>query len=415
MSEERGVLDSRDQRFGAWLARKSWRQGVRFATVVGCLIPLIALLVDIPILRDPERSKDPAWLAIPVWHALTFIACAAVVWIDRYALARFQVGTLLTAWVITVLAFSTAFGLIAYTSIGDFSVFAAGAMYVATVLCTPRHIRRPMYFVCAAVICGFIYLHAPTTGSFLDHSTNPVLLSIVAWQLDVYTFERNSELFREMERAEEEKARAEYERARADKVLYNVFPESIADELKRDEKVNAIKFESMGVMFTDIVGFTSFSRQLPPDALVFVLNQIFSMFDRLVDAYELEKIKTIGDAYMVVANKKTDSLARLALDMLGAMRDYNTANGTDFQLRIGMHVGPAVAGVIGVKRFLYDVWGDTVNVASRMESTGEPGKIHVTQAVQSQLGDAFSFVALAPIEVKGKGTMSTFFLTASAR
>jgi adenylate cyclase len=149
---------------------------------------------------------------------------------------------------------------------------------------------------------------------------------------------------------------------------------------------------------------------LPPDALVLVLNQIFSAFDGLVEKYGLEKIKTIGDAYMVVAHHRLDALGQLALDMGEAIRRYNSGNGTELAMRIGIHAGPAVAGVIGVKRFLYDVWGDTVNVASRMESSGEPGAVHVSEAVYLQTRQHFSFAAREPIELKGRGRMATYWL-----
>ncbi len=236
---------------------------------------------------------------------------------------------------------------------------------------------------------------------------NPFCVVVLCIELDRFMLARNAELYAEMQRAEAE-------RARADKVLYNVLPASIADELKRDDKVNAVKFDNMGVLFADIAGFTSFSRALPPDALVLVLNQIFSAFDGLVEKYGLEKIKTIGDAYMVVAHHRLDALGRLALDMGEAIRRYNSGNGTELAMRIGIHAGPAVAGVIGVKRFLYDVWGDTVNVASRMESSGEPGAVHVSEAVYLQTRQHFSFAAREPIDIKGRGRMATYWLLGPA-
>ena len=222
-------------------------------------------------------------------------------------------------------------------------------------------------------------------------------------ELDKFTYARNVELYTETRRAEAE-------RARADKVLYNVLPAVIADELKRDGKVKAVKFENMGVLFADIAGFTSFSRALPPDALVLVLNDIFSSFDELVERNGVEKIKTIGDAYMVVSDQRLDSLAQLALDMGDALRRYNRVNGTKLGMRIGIHAGPAVAGVIGVKRFLYDVWGDTVNVASRMESTGATGAIQVTEAVHRQIRGQFEFRAREALDIKGSGPMATYWL-----
>jgi adenylate cyclase len=226
---------------------------------------------------------------------------------------------------------------------------------------------------------------------------------VLCIELDKFTLARNLDLHAEMQRAEAECARA-------DKVLYNVLPASIADELKRADKVNAVKFDNMGVLFADIAGFTRFSRALPPDALVLVLNQIFSSFDDLVEKYGLEKIKTIGDAYMVVSQHRLDDLGQLALDMGDAIRRYNAASGTQLALRIGIHVGPAVAGVIGIKRFLYDVWGDTVNVASRMEASGASGQIHVTEAVAAQAADRFVFHRREQVEIRGRGPMTTYWL-----
>jgi len=250
-------------------------------------------------------------------------------------------------------------------------------------------------------------LRGHTGLELLAALVNPFCVLVLCLALDRFMHARNAELYAEMQRAESE-------RARADKVLYNVLPASIADELKREDRVNAVKFDNMGVLFADIAGFTSFSRALPPDALVLVLNQIFSAFDALVEQYGLEKIKTIGDAYMVVAHHRLDALGQLALDMGDAMRRYNSGNGTALAMRIGIHAGPAVAGVIGVKRFLYDVWGDTVNVASRMESSGEPGAVHVSEAVYLQTRQHFSFAAREPIHIKGRGRMSTYWLLGRA-
>ena len=389
--------------FAAWLSLKSWRQGVRFCKVVAIIVPVLMLAIDIPALQDPLRRADRAWNAMAVWHVVVEAFCLSVLWMDRQAWAPRRTEALTNFVAVSVLLLSASFGIIGWFLLGDMSIYALGAVFVATVICTPTHFRRPAYAASTLLILAAVLFKIHDPAQVVNTMVNPVCVAIVALQLDRYGYERNRELFVETRRVE-------YERARADKVLYNVFPVSIADELKRHDKVHAVKFEHMGVMFADIVGFTSFSKSLPPDALVHVLNQLFSMFDALVDRYGLEKIKTIGDAYMVVSQRQTSDLAMLALDLLAALDGYNRSNGTRFQLRIGLHVGPAVAGVIGVKRFLYDVWGDTVNVASRMESYGEPGRIHVTSAVQDALEGSFEFEARRPIDVKGQGVMATFFL-----
>jgi class 3 adenylate cyclase len=302
-----------------------------------------------------------------------------------------------------VILFSTWIGITSWFILNDFSIYSLGCMFTAAVLCTPYDVRKPLYAVSAAVLLAMIYVTHSDLPTFLNKAINPVCVAIVCFMVDRYTMEQAVALFAE-------KKLVEAERARADRVLYNVLPESIADELKANSRVNATKFENMSILFADIVGFTTFSSKLPPDALIFVLDQIFSIFDELVGKYRLEKIKTIGDAYMVVANNDTPGLARLSLDMMTAMRRYDAVNGADFQLRIGIHVGPAVGGVIGVKRFLYDVWGDTVNIASRMESTGEAGKIQVTDAVRMQLAHGFAFEMRGALDIKGKGMMNTYFL-----
>ena len=201
--------------------------------------------------------------------------------------------------------------------------------------------------------------------------------------------------------------RAEGKRARTG----NALAASIAGELKRDDKVSAVKFDNMGVLFANIAGFTSFSRTLPPDALALALNQIFSAFDDLVEKYGLEKIRTLGDAYMVVARHRLDSLAQLALDMVAVLRRYNAANGTELAMRIGMHAGPTIAGVIGVKRFLYDVWGDTVNTAARMEEACEPGHVNVSEDTHLLAKYEFEWHHRGKIAAKNKGQMDMYYVT----
>lgn len=201
-----------------------------------------------------------------------------------------------------------------------------------------------------------------------------------------------------------------------ERLLLNILPETIANRLKKQPGNIAENFTDVSVLFADIVGFTEISSKLSAIQLVNLLNQIFSAFDRISECYGLEKIKTIGDAYMVVGGlpkRRLDhayAIACMALDMQNAIKIFNTDNHQNFNIRIGIHSGSVVAGVIGIKKFAYDLWGDTVNIASRMESHGLIGKIQVSKATYNLLRDKFIFEARGEIEVKGKGKMATYLL-----
>jgi adenylate cyclase len=203
---------------------------------------------------------------------------------------------------------------------------------------------------------------------------------------------------------------------RAERLLLNVLPAQIAAKLKQDHKTIAEKFERATVLFADITNFTELSGQLSPIKLVDLLNVIFSQFDCLTELHGLEKIKTIGDAYMVVGGvpeSRPDSVqavADFALDMQTAIAQFNRDRDYNLSMRVGIHTGPVVAGVIGLKKFIYDLWGDTVNIASRMESHGVPGRIQVTQEVCDYLQGQYNFEYRGRIPIKGKGNMDTYWL-----
>ena len=202
-----------------------------------------------------------------------------------------------------------------------------------------------------------------------------------------------------------------------ERLLTNILPPPIAQRLRREQQVIADSFEDASVLFADLVGFTAFSAEKTPTDLVIILNQIFSEFDRLVEKHNLEKIKMIGDAYMVVGGLPiyreghAEAIGAMALDMQDAIAQYNEQTGQHFQLRIGINIGPVVAGVIGKTKFIYDLWGDTVNVASRMESSSLPGKIQVTESVYERLKHQFHFEKRGSISIRGKGEMMAYFLT----
>jgi class 3 adenylate cyclase len=195
-----------------------------------------------------------------------------------------------------------------------------------------------------------------------------------------------------------------------------MLPEKIAKKLKHSRASMADGFEEVSVLFADIVGFTELSCNMSPVQLVGLLNRIFSMFDNLCDQYKLEKIKTIGDAYMVVSGlpePRADhaaAIANMALDMQKAISQVKSREGIQISMRIGINSGPVIAGVIGTKKFIYDLWGDTVNVASRMESLGTPKSILVTEGTYLRLRDQFNFEQRGLIPVKGKGEMMTYWL-----
>jgi len=209
----------------------------------------------------------------------------------------------------------------------------------------------------------------------------------------------------------------ELEQAKSEQLLLNVLPAAIALRLKDNEHNIAESFAEVTVMFADIVGFTELSSRISATAVVEVLNDIFSAFDHLADRHGLEKIKTIGDAYMVVGGLPTpredhaEAIANMAIDMLQEIRILSLEHSEPFSIRIGICSGPVVAGVIGLKKFIYDLWGDTVNIASRMESHGITGCIQVTTETYELLKDKYTFEKRGAIQVKGKGYMVTYLMT----
>jgi adenylate cyclase len=239
--------------------------------------------------------------------------------------------------------------------------------------------------------------------------------------VSVVTFLALRYFVRERERAmlalDQEHRLLQVERAKSERLLLNVLPKSVAERLKEREETIADAFLEVTVLFADIVGFTPQAERVSPDRTVKMLNDLFSEFDGLTEQRRLEKIKTIGDAYMVAGglpeptSDHANAVADLALDMLKVARRHFLSDDEPVKLRIGMDSGPVIAGVIGRRKFIYDLWGDTVNTASRMESHGIPGCIHVTERTRALLGDRYTFSDPQRIRVKGKGEMTTYFLT----
>ena len=214
----------------------------------------------------------------------------------------------------------------------------------------------------------------------------------------------------------------EWERERSEQLLRNTLPASIARLLKdQPDQPIAERHDDVSVLFCDIVGFTRLSERLEPEQLVAILNRVFSHFDDLADRYRVEKIKTIGDAYMVAAglpepcHDAAGLLGEMALEMMASVHALRDELGEPLDVRIGIHSGSVVAGVIGRRKFAYDLWGDVVNTASRMESHGEPGTIQVTEATARRLADRFVLSPRGEMAIKGKGAMTVYVLQSRAR
>lgn len=239
----------------------------------------------------------------------------------------------------------------------------------------------------------------PANFSLVNGFFNVLWITFLAMLLILY-------LVRELETAQD----------LADRLLYNVLPPKIAVRLKQNSGTVANAYESASVLFADIVGFTPLSTMLSPSEMIELLNRIYSSFDKLVLRHGVEKIRTIGDNYMVasgVPDPRPDhaqALADLALDMLAYCDSLEPIEGQTIKFRIGINSGPLIAGVIGDVKYQYDIWGDAVNTASRMESHGKPGRIQITEETNKLLGDHYVLLPRGEIDVKGKGRMETWFL-----
>jgi adenylate cyclase len=278
----------------------------------------------------------------------------------------------------------------------------------------------------AAVAAGLIILlHAiaPYNPGLLPESAS--LLGSFAVNVIANTVILFVIVFYALRQAARSEAAAERERARSDALLVNILPPSVAERLKdrgalAGPRTIADRYDAASVLFLDMAGFTARASDTAPDALVGFLDDVFTKLDALVERHGLEKIKTMGDAYMVVSGvpePRVDhaaALAALALDMREALAGLVDPKGRAVPVRIGLASGPVVAGVVGRKKFFYDVWGDAVNAAARMEQTAEPGTIQVAPEMRGLLGEPFALVERGPVAVRGKGEIRTWLLMGRA-
>jgi class 3 adenylate cyclase len=219
-----------------------------------------------------------------------------------------------------------------------------------------------------------------------------------------------------LQQLQTEKELLQIEKDKSENLLLNILPKAVADRLKQGEQTIANGHATVTVLFADLVGFTELARRTSPADLVSLLNAIFTAFDLLVEKHQLEKIKTIGDSYMLAGGiplhraDHAQAVADIALEMIQTLASLNAEKGTHLRVRIGINTGPIVAGVIGKRKFTYDLWGDTVNLASRMESSGVPGLVHVSESTFEALKTEFDLEERGITQVKGIGEVRTYFL-----
>ena len=369
-------------------------------------ICLVAMVMSLLAFGDP-RMRSPVLMATSVGAVLVYVVALGLSALRRHFAARVLVGLGSLAWV-------TLDGVLMAPDTQQHLFIVAAA--TGGWLLLPRRERWLAWLgsLLGLLCLGGVELYNHSRLGLLDafpfDTLDKLTLFVILQALGFYAATQT-------ERAEEELST---ERAKSEQLLLNVLPSKIAARLKADERSIAERFDEATVLFADIVNFTQLSERTNATELVQLLDQIFTRFDALADRHGLEKIKTIGDAYMVVGglpeplSDHTERVAHMALDMLGVLEQLEPLDARGFEglsIRIGIHTGPVVAGVIGKRKFAYDLWGDSVNTASRMESHGQPGRIHVSEAVYAKLHERFDFEARGAIPVKGKGELSTFFLT----
>jgi len=246
----------------------------------------------------------------------------------------------------------------------------------------------------------------PSTVVSILLSVNSIIAAVMYFCIFIYFINQRDEAFRLLHN----------EQAKSEKLLLNILPKDIAARLKGGEDTIADSYESASIMFIDLVNFTPLSATSPPKEMVILLSKIFSHFDQLVEEHHVEKIDTIGDGYMVAAGlpvpreDHAEAIASLALEIRSYFKKGISLSGHSINCRIGINSGPLMAGVIGRTKFSYNVWGDTVNTASRMESHSIPGEIQISEATYALIKERFNCEARGPIDVKGKGIMHTYLL-----
>ncbi len=404
-----------EQAYLVWQA-----QFIRQRLIVGwsialVIIPSFIVLNFLGLDTHSEKMRE-IWFKTQTIQEISILICVLLM-LSRIALKIIPALFLAVSWIVTItpIYYNLEAGYLQFDVISWTLVFLAQTVLSPT--CWRWHLLSQLgtflyFFTVKALYPDLISVSAIQANS---HSLFYLYLFwfCVICGVAVYFYEKlqRNEFFARI------KLQAEQEKS--ERLLLNILPASIAARLKDQQVIIADHFDEVSVLFADIVGFTELSSRMSPAKLVAMLNHIFSSFDNLVERHGLEKIKTIGDAYMVVAGLPTPHpehvkhIANLALEMQQVLAEFNQNAPTPLSIRIGIHTGAVVAGVIGIKKFAYDLWGDTVNTASRMESQGVVGAIQVTQQVYAALAHHadYHFTLRGTLEIKGKGEMPVYLLT----
>lgn len=374
-----------------------------FICLFGSLNTIIIIIVNL-------------YFSLSLWPAALILGIYAIIFLVQPLIYKRK--QLISAWSTTILA---CFSWIYVTYL--LGINSGVYLFLFVVPAVGLIILRPSYIghvglataLAVAGIIGCILLIDEPLLSAAENSTLQTILLATSVSLTAAVILAASFIaFYNAERAEDA---LELEYDRSEMLLRNILPEPIALRLKAEpDKVIADRHEEVTVLFADIVNFTPRATHYPPQQVVELLNRVFSEFDRLVEKYGLEKIKTVGDAYMVVAGipeshpEGPAEMADFALAMMERTKALSAEFDEAIELRVGIHTGEAVAGVIGASKFAYDIWGDTVNTAARMEAFGVPGRIQVTENFKNNLENRYSFEERGIVDIKGKGPMNLYFL-----
>ncbi|MEM9977847.1 MAG: adenylate/guanylate cyclase domain-containing protein, partial [Cyanobacteria bacterium P01_D01_bin.2] len=392
---------------------------------LGILFGLFYFITFLPldILNYLTTGRDPfelLWIVTNLVRIALLVFCLGLIRKNTYHPRRIIIVFLLASWSISLLhrVHETYTGIASSTPIAEPDLFSWALSFITQATLIP--VSWPLHLISQLGVIIYYFLGNTLMGLQVVTPGIPAasLLLNTFWiccicNCSVYFYEKLSRVNfatnRQLLEAQE----------KSERLLLNILPRPIAEQLKQSSNIIAESFAEVTVLFADIVNFTQLTETQSAANVVDLLNQVFSRFDQLAENHGLEKIKTIGDAYMVAAGlpqpqtNHVSAVAAMAVEMQETLADFNAQTGQDISLRIGIHTGPVVAGVIGLKKFAYDLWGDTVNTASRMESHGIPNGIQISEATYHRLRDSdarYDFRPRGPIVIKGKGPMVTYLL-----